>query len=389
MSIVRATTVTTSVDTSLRPKDISNEILKVRPEKKKVLVMLTAMGKITVDDYEFQNNQQGIDPGSVTVQSIVNAGNKTVQLNADDVKAVRVNQTWRLSHAFAFKVTAVDYDTAVVTLNTVTGLNADGGDIIALGAAAFSELSARPTNVNRTPTVGVNYVHTLRDSTAESRHAENVKFFGGPRSFHDRETMLYEHGRFIDRELLLGEREKTTYGGQVIYRTGGLLYQIQSNIREFDGGRLSYYKAVDLVAADTRLSQSDTLWLLCSNKGAALWTKLVYEKHIPTTVNEVFGINVTKIQLGSKFLKLYPVDHLNDSTPLEKTMIVVDPAFVEIVTTQNQTTKQRQWMLESKVEGRKTDGTDGNTTEVLTDFGLRLQNEQAHSIWWGVDDVQL
>lgn len=389
MSILRSATTMGSVDSSLRPKDISNEILKVRPDKKKVLTMLAAMGKVTVDDYEFQNNQQGIDPGSVTILT-VNAGAKTVTVSADDLKAVRVDQTWRLSHAFAYRVTAVNRDTNTVTLSTATGLNADGGDIIALGATSFGENSSRPTAIQRVPTVGTNYVATLRDATGQSRHSRNVKFMGGPRAFHNREAMIYEHGRMIDRELIFGEKEKgTDAAGNVLYRTGGLLYQIQSNIREFTNGRLSYFKAIDLVAADSRLTQSDTFWCLCSDKGMALWTKLAYDKHIPTDIKEVFGINVMKIQLGSKFLKLYPVDHLNDSAELENTQILVDPAFVEIVTTQDQETKQRQWMLEKKVEGRDVDGTDNTNTEVLTDFGLRLENEAAHAIWWNVDDITL
>ena len=359
----------------LRTFDISNEIENIRPAQSTILTLLMGLGKVTVDSRKFTINQQDIDPGTITIISI--DGN-VCTLSAADVALVRTGQTIRLDAAVCNWVTAVSYtSTYTMTLESAVGFT--GGDKVCLGSVASEELSSRPTAMSRIPVQIDNYCETLRDSYGQSRWVETEKFYGGTRQFHNRDLCLWEHKRFIDRGIWFNElATSTAVNSRQLYKTNGIFSSITTNVRTFSG-TITWLKMRALITSDTRFSLSPNLWLAVSRTGLEFIENIVRAKTVPITWEEAAHIKVMSIGMGNKTLKLFVIDHFEEQ--LADAMVMLDPEMIELVTTKDQKTGTRQWMLERKFDGNDATGTDGSIGEVLTDFGVRLHNERAHAVW--------
>jgi hypothetical protein len=363
----------------MKPLDISNEIENIRPAQSAVLTLLMGLGKVTVDSRTFLINQQDIDPGYVTM--IGAAAGDVITVSADDIKLVRAGQTIRLNASVCTWIKSVTYAGPTFVVDDVTSLVA--GSVLILGSTASEELSSRPTAISRQPVQTTNYCETLRDSYGQSRWVETEKHYGGSRAFHNRDLCLWEHKRFIDRGIWFNEIDTGTINSQAVYKTNGIFASITTNVTAFAGSAITWAKMRTNITNHTRFSLSPNLWLAVSRKGLELIEGIIYAKTTPAVFSEAQQIKVLNLGMGNKTLKIFVIDHFEQG--LLGTMALLDPEMIEIVTTKDQKTGTRQWMLERKFDGNDTTGTDGTIGEVLTDFGVRLHNEKAHAIWTGAD----
>ena len=375
-----------STNTGIQVPCIEDEILAIRPAETMLLTELMSKNKVKLDAYKFKINEQQIDPGVVHVQS-VDGGAKTITLASGEGAYIRPGQTLTVGYNIGSVATVVTGD--VITLKAVTGFS--GSQTVVLGGTGFEELSDRPAAVSRIPDQIENYVETLRDVSGQSTHVESTKYYGGTRQYWNKDLRNWEHKRFIDRELFTGQKLETTGAkGNPLYKTNGLLNSIVTNVHEFAGGVVTWDAIQANLVQDVRFCQSTNLNLYTSRKGVALIEKIIRDKTIPQSYVQAAGIDIKRIGLVGKTLNLIIIDHFEADSELEKCMVVVDPSMIEIVTTANQETGQRNWMLEYTVKRENNpNGTDGTISEVYSSFGLRLHNEKAHAIWWNADTATL
>lgn len=374
MAIARQQAVLSTVPSGMRPLDIANEVRNIRPAQTTILTLLMGLNKVKAESREFKINEQAIDPGTVTATAL--AAN-VFTVSTDDVKFVRIGQTLLLNHTTNCLVTGVNYTTGAVTVDDATGFSATS--VLILGSVGHEELSARPTAVSRIPTQTTNYCETARDAYGESRWVQTEKHYGGPRKHHNREICMWEHKRFVDRGLWFSKKLDGTQNSQKLYKTNGILRSITTNIRTFSATTVTWDKMRANITTDTRFSLSPSLWLSVPRKGLELLEKIVRDKTVPMTYTEAAGIKVGNVGMGNKTLKIFVIDHFEQG--LDDTWILIDPELIEIVTTKDQVTGQRQWMIEElNVEDP---GTDGTINVLTSDFGCRLHNEQAHAAWDG------
>jgi hypothetical protein len=380
MAIARQQAVIATQPAGLRPKDISNEIFKLKPDQKTLLTLLMGRNKIKVDDYEFAINIQSIDQGYVTATSEPSQNAFTV--STDDAKALRIGTTLRKSASVATYVTAINYSSGAVTVADSTGI-ADT-NVLLVGGTAAEELSSRPTAISRTPTQVTNYVQTQRDAWGVSTHTQSTKFYGGARLQNNREDALYEHGRFIDRELWFGTKAETTQNSQKLFKTGGVFNMVSTNAHEFSGGELTWDKLETNMIQDGRFMTSSKGWLFVSRKGASLFNQLVRDSGTPIEWQTAADLEYAYVRIGNKKCTLMVVDHFEQG--LDTEMVLIEPDAIEIVTTVNQDTGVRNWMIEKKFDGNDATGSDGKLEEVYTAFGLRI-DERRCARWYNANTV--
>ena len=358
---------------------IEDEMLAIRPAETMFLTELMSKSKIKLDAYKFKINEQEIDPGIVTVAS-VDVGAKKITPATGEADYCRVGQT--LSGGYGVNCVITDITAGVLTVTNVSGIT--NSSVLVLGGAGFEELSDRPAAVSRIPEQIENYVETLRDVSGQSTEVEATRYYGGTRQFWNKDLRNWEHKRFIDRELFFGEKQSLTGPkGNPLLKTNGLINSISTNVHEFNGGVVTWDAIQANLVQDVRFMQSTNINMYCSRKGVALIEKIIRDKTIPQSYISAAGIDIKKIGLVGKTLNLIIIDHFEAGSALEGTMILVDPSMIEIVTTANQETGQRNWMLEYTVKRENNpNGTDGTISEVYSAFGLRLHNEKAHAIWW-------
>lgn len=368
----------TTTPAGLRPLDISDEILKYRPEETTVLTLLMALNRVTVDDRVFRINIQDQDPGFVTITGVTAANTFTV--SQSDAAYLFQGLTLRGSWNTTGVVSAVNVATGVVTLDGNFGTTAGWAvnQPLSLGARAVEELAQRPTIISRVPQQIENFVENSWDTYGQSRWVETVRFYGGNRDAQNREMCMYEHKRSIDRGLWFDAKGITTGPqGNTLYKTGGFMNMIATNIYDF-GGSFTINKLRQSMTLGTRFMRSGTIWLFVSRTGWELIDRQAFNKgnvvlNGEKAYEQFYNIEIANFHLAGKRWKMMCVDHFEDSCA--DVMCAVDPAAVEIVTTRNQKTKQRQWMLERRLtldNGLLTDGTVG---DLYTDWGLRIQEK--------------
>ena len=385
MSIARQQAVLSTLPAGFRPFDVSNEILKIRPADTLLLTLLMALNKVTVDSRQFIINQQEMDVSTFTISAIGNGqtANVLTTTSQDEVDAVEVGMNVRKDYETVALVVDVNTTDKKITVDDASGFTAN--DVLVMGGAASEENSNRPTPTSRIPEQVTNYAECSRDAFGQSRWVETENFYGPPREQENRDLMLFEHKRFINRSLFVNKKALTTQNGQTIYKTGGLFDQISTNKAGFASGVLTYNGLRTLIETHSRFMQSSVLWLFVSRHGSSLIDQMSYGKIVPNIQSSTaFGVVIKELLVGNKKLKIMEEDCLGDGA-LAESMVVVDPAVVEIVTCRNQKTGVRQWMIEET--DARTPGQDGSVGCVTTDFGLRLKNEKACAIWYDAATV--
>lgn len=222
MSIARQQAVLSTLPAGFRPFDVSNEILKIRPADTLLLTLLMALNKVTVDSRQFIINQQEMDVSTFTISAIGNGqtANVLTTTSQDEVDAVEVGMNVRKDYETVALVVDVNTTTKKITVDDASGFTAN--DVLVMGGAASEENSNRPTPTSRIPEQVTNYAECSRDAFGQSRWVETENFYGPPREQENRDLMLFEHKRFINRSLFVNKKALTTQNGQTIYKTGGL-----------------------------------------------------------------------------------------------------------------------------------------------------------------------
>ena len=375
---VQSQTYLGTMPAGFRPLDISDKIVDHRPEETTVLTMLMALNRVTVDDRVFRINVQDQDPGYVTIVSVDDGQHFTV--STDDSKYLFPGLALRYNWNTTGLISAVSTATGQVTLDPLFGTTA-GLAVAAkinLGSRAVEELATRPTVISRIPVQVENFAENAWDVFGQSRWVETNRFYGGPRDVANEKLAWYEHKRSIDRGLWFNAKGTTTGPqGNTLYKTGGFMNMINTNIYDF-GGTFTINKLRTAMTQGTRFMRSGTIWLYVSRLGWELIERQAFNKgsiaiNSPNWCQQFYNIQVANFNMAGKAWKMMCVDHFENSCA--DIMCAVDPAAVEIVTTRMQKGGQRQWMLSRHLDLSTGLTTDGSMGDIYSDWGLRIQEK--------------
>jgi len=376
MAVTRANTLVSNTPAGLLPRDISNEVMDIRPQQTTLLTVLMLANKVKVDSREFKINEQAYDPTFVTVLGAPAPGSGTFSVSVADAALLNVGTILRLDVTTSVRVLTVDYGTGAVTIAEATTLTAS--DQMLISSYTTEEFGNAPAVITRTPDQIENYVETRRDTYGFSRFTETEFTYGGTRDRFSRRYAMEYHKIYIDRQLWFGKKVKSTINSNDAYWTNGILESITTNRTSFAASTVDWPKIRTNIENHTRFSKSSTLWLFVSRHGSSIIDQLSYTKLVPSQIREnKFGIWVQEIVVGNKLLKIFEVDHFEAA--MSDTMCLIDPEFIEVVTCRNQKTGARQWMMDTSIP--QASGEDGEKGVITSDFGLKLHNEQAHAIW--------
>lgn len=372
--LLRTTGLVESPNATLIPRDVSNEIIKLRPARSTVLTMMMGLGMVkTVKSREFTVNTQPEDPVEVTVTAVPDGTHITV--SSADGLLIDPGMYLTLNPSVIALVTA-NADGAL-TVDDSTGFSAE--DIVLCANRAYEENSSKPAAITRAPDHDTNYLETARDSWGQSRWVETEDYYGPPRQAENREMAMWEHKRFIERGILLNAKFKGTQNGKRMYKTDGLVQQIarRGNSKTFGSGQVKLSTMLTFMEDCGRYTDTDTLWAVGGRTALNVMRMVAYNKTVPNETKSYFGITLEGIQLGDKKIKLIATDHFRRG--YANTVLILDPSQIDIVTAANRETGAKQWMMEET--DAKVPGDDGTFSVLTSDFGVRIKNHLSCSIW--------
>lgn len=365
-----------ATNNGLRTFAIANEILDITPNRKIMTVLLSSLKRISEDSRKFTINTRSPDPAFVTV---TNVNGTTITISAADIKSVEAGSMLRVNATVAtYVVSITDRSAGTFVVGANTGMEV--GTKLLLAGRVKEENSSAPTALSRSVEQVDQYQACLRDAWGESRWVQTEKHYGPTRHRENRRIAMEEHGNDCERNLLLSVSlgASVTLNSNPIYSGNGAVALCSSNVHEFDGGIISYKQMLDFGAQDGRYMKSPEVWMLCNATVIGRIINLAYNKGDIILGNEtVFGINVTRLRIGSKVYRLYESDQFNGA--LANCALTIDPAAVSIATTRNQETGVLQWMIEET--DARTPGLDGSLGVITTDLALRLDHELCIALW--------
>lgn len=113
--------------------------------------------------------------------------------------------------------------------------------------SAFEEASSAPRPMQIVGSPQMNYSQIFRNSFANSRSAEKVKWHTGDKVAKNRQDAIANHAADIERAMLWGHRAMFTVDGQQDSTMGGLVSMIKSNVSTISDGALDYKTLLDFI----------------------------------------------------------------------------------------------------------------------------------------------
>lgn len=270
------------------------------------------------------------------------------------VESVTADTSATVSRAFG------ETAAAAVTENTA----------IQLLSSAFAEGTDAPEGVVIGRKENYNYSQIFKHTVDFTRNELKSPRYGetGDKRQERRKKTLELHKRMIERQLLFGERKKSTdKDGNSLYVAGGLVSFIKSN-RINITGELTIDALNDALATCANAEASGDKTMLCGSNFLNALNKLGFSKVQTGAVAKKYGADVTQIvtAYGVIDVAFHPV--VSQVNP--NMAILVDMENVKYTTIDDT-------RVNLDVHSKKYDGVQD---EILTDATLQVYAEETHAI---------
>lgn len=371
-----------------RPKNYRELYTLLEPNGTAPLNALLAMGQSeSTDDPEFKNFRDEMPERRITVNgAIASTSTTTITIDAgDDNKfaitgAIIVNsETGEVMRATA--------DTTSTTLTVTRNIGstafqiADNAVLFVAGYAA-AENAETPTAISFDATVVSNYTQIFRTAFGVSNTLKSTYLRTGSKEDEVMTKALKLHMSDIERAMFHGIKAETNGSTATPLRyTGGLLNSISTvidcNSSIDSDGTMSEAQFDDQLIQTVFKYGSKEKIAFGGWKTAALLQQIGKNRWQPTTVDNTYGISITRYKTfaGDLLFHLHPQFRMMPA--MDETMVILDFPAVRYRYLEGRDT--------TLLENRQGNGTDGVIHEYMTECGLELLQDKVHAVFknWG------
>jgi hypothetical protein len=387
---------TTNFVTDQRPKNWRETILLLYPNGKAPLTALTSLMKTkATDDPEFNWWTKSLASQRLALSANVAAADTTLSVSSGAL-ALKKGHTLRMENTGEVVLVTADPSTDT-SINVSRAFGTTSAAAIAYASAganpnlqvigsAHKEGSDAPTGINYDPTKLTNYTQIFRNTLEITRTAQRTRLRTGDAVKEAKRECLEYHSIEMERAFILGEKKETTYEGNPIRTTGGIITNIDSgNIVDQAGATVSMLVLEGWLERMFRYGSSEKVAFLGNLAALTIQQAVRKNSHLNIQVGlKEFGMNVNRLTcpFGDLILKTHPLfNQVTGSTTggtayygMTSWMLVVDTA--ELVYRPLDDTK-----YEASLQAN---GLDGMKSGYLTEAGLEIHHPTAHFLIKGL-----
>lgn len=275
---------------------------------------------------------------------------------------------------------------ATDTLTVVRGIGGvqeamNANDILEFQRAVFEDGAGIGTLKSIKEDREFNYTEIIRTPFGFTGRQKNTSMYGGKDPMTERKWQGIEHAHSIENMLLFGRRHsRTGTGGKLQTFSGGIEYFLRSNIWDLNGNIpterafIEWLEVAMLYGRGGNLDGTQTKYLFCSARWLTVIEQWARDKIEYRPIDKRVGLKVGFFDTahGTVVLVKQPL-FVGDHGGLA---MLLDMNHVRYVNHQGRDTKL--------MEGRQANDVDGEQEEYLTDCGLELELEAAHSMVKGL-----
>lgn len=376
--------------TDFRPKNYRELYTLLEPNGTAPLNALLAMGSSeATDDPEYKNFRDEMPERRMTVNgAIASTSTGTITIDAgDDNKfaiagAIVVNsETGEVMH--------VTQDTATTTLTVTRNIGgtthqiADNAVLFVAGFAA-AENGTTPTALSFDATVVSNFTQIFKTAFGVSNTLRSTYLRTGSKEDEAATKALKLHMSDVERAMFFGKKHEANGSGASPTRyTGGLLTTL-SNVTDLASdidadGTMSEAQFDDLLIESVFKFGSKEKIAFGGWKTAALLQQIGKNRWNPTTVENTYGVNITRYKTFAGDLMFHLHPQFRQIPAMDGTMVILDFPHLRYRYLDGRDTQLH--------ENRQGNGQDGVIHEYITECGLELLQDKVHTVikgWTGL-----
>lgn len=365
-----------------RVRDVSPALMQLEPNEGPLTTLLARLRSRTATDPKLEWFEDQLLPDFDTLGAAVAVGDTT--LTVGNYKLYRQDDLVRINDNEIVRVTANPTSSPISVKRGVGSVGAtaapNGGRLFILSDAAM-EFATYRNQLTTQKVPKYNYTQILKSPASFSGTALGTKTFAGDDKMQERNKMLIEHKKKMEKALLLGTPFEDLSGADPQRSTAGCAYYISTNVKDFSGG-FTEPEFEDFIRLPFRYGAREKV-VLCSPKAIQSINSFQRSKLQTFSDQSSYGVTMTEYKNAGRKLMLIEEmlltnQNLNDLTGIAGWMIVLDLADLELRFLKGRATEL--W------ENVQNPGVDGEIDEYRCEFGLEMHLDQKHALGTGVQD---
>ncbi|MFP4661945.1 MAG: DUF5309 family protein [Halanaerobiales bacterium] len=384
---------TLNIDTDRRDIDISNEISYLFPDATPFLTILMRARKVPVDSAEFIWYDEGAPSWYSRIDNGAGYSDSDTEIVLDDSSIFRPKDIIKNTKTGEVMfVSSVEHSTNTLTVIRGYGQDTDAGtgtapaamddnDYILRLSNAMEERSSSPESYITQPEKYFNFVQTIRtpfDGSFDSEHEK--KTAGGSERLRIRRQKLIEHRVDIEKTAIWGERKEDLSSGKPVRTTGGIVQYITSNsydVGSANGGTLTEAELENICEVAFRYNSTEGApkVLVTSRIVGGIINQFAAGRIETTSGEETYGMRLKKyVSFHGDLIiipsRLFENDYAGTGLILDIPNIDYRPFAGKDST------------LKTNIQ---LPDVDGWKDEYMTKFGMRIRNQETHTVITGVE----
>lgn len=367
--------------------DMQDKIHLIRPAATPFLTLTGKIkGKRVAKNLKFEWMEKDYKPRKLTISGAQTDVDTSIEVVSGDGTKVAINdviQNTRTGELFLASATPAADTVTVVRAIGGAGVAMLDGDTCVILNSSYPDYSRLGSEKSILETPYYNYTQIFRTPFSFTGRDLVTEFYGGDDQMNETKWQSIEHKTSIEYAMFFGKRHLIAQGGGLKQRTftGGLDWALNTNAWNVSGVTLTKKVLDETLEEALRWGKGGTYqgagtkYLLASSRWITAINQLVnnqlqyriLDKSIGFKAMEYVSAHGTMLMVRSPLLDAYHSDRA----------YLVDLNHIDYVVLRRRDTR----LLDNRQENDR----DGESFEYFTDCGLQVQEEFAHTKFFGLD----
>jgi hypothetical protein len=377
-----ARAVSTLTTEGRRVRDVENVLAQLEPDEGPLTTLLSRLQQEEASDVKLEWFEDQLLPDFDVLAADLTAGASTMTVT--NYKYFRKGDLVRINDAEIVRVSATPSTTAVAItrgFGAVAGTAALSGSRLFILSDAGQEFDTYRDGLSTIKVNKYNYTQDLATPMQWTDLEMATETFAGKDVPQEHAKGLIEHKKKLEKALLFGQPYEDTSSQYRISSTGGAIYYVSTNVKDFSGG-FTEAEFEDWLRICFRYGAREKV-VMCSPKAIQSINAFSRGKLRTMSGQSTYGVTMTQYEnSGRKVMlveqKLFTNASLNDLTGVAGYMLLLDMRNVKLKYLRGNGTRLHEELQNPGVKGR--------VDEYRSSFGYIQKLDQTHGLGTGVAD---
>lgn len=367
---------------SRRVRDVENMLAQLEPDEGPLTTLLSRLQQEESGDVKLEWHEDQLLPDFDVLAADLTAAATTMTVT--NYKYFRKGDLVRINDAEIVRISTTPSSTTVSITRAFGAVGAQAavtGNRLHILSDAGQEFDTYRDGLSTIKVPKYNYVQDLATPMHFTDQDMATETFSGKDLPQEHAKGLIEHKKKMEKALLLGQPYEDTSGSYRIGATGGSVYYVQTNVKDFSGG-FTEAEFEDWLRVCFRYGGREKL-VMCSPKAITSINAFARAKLRTVNGNQSYGVTMTQYENAGRRVmlveqKLFTNASLNDLTGIAGFMLLLDPRNIKLKYLRGNGTKLHEELQNPGIKGR--------IDEYRSSFGYIQKLDQTHGLGTGVAD---